>query len=273
MQEKDHQPEECTGGEGLKRIDGHSYFALIHVARSQCRTTTLARLPHLGEKAPACYENLGKLLSLLDQVVCCAWGCPGTEAGHLLHRLVGRAVSSGNAGVELLSMGQYDESLTHARSIGEIANLLWLFAINRPAMEHWRSLEPQQRRKEYRPVTVRTKIQDKGQPLLIEAGDYGLLSEHSVHVTPETSPNSVGVEHRPSLGGIYREEMFLLSLNEIARAVSVVSLPSVMLLGPAKDARHVLETARTLIDSVGGARMSQLPKIRKLLAGNDPSAR
>ena len=229
MLRKTDRSKKYMGVRKLKLIDGHTYFALIRAGRSQCGMTTIARLPSLGKKAPRCYEYLGKVLSLLDQIACCAWGCPGTEEAHVLHRLVGRAVSNGNAGVELAFIGQYDQSLANARAIGEVANLLWLFAIDRATMEDWRSLEPRTRRREYSPVKVRHKVQAKGQPLLVEEGDYGLLSEHAVHVTPMTSPNTIGVESRPSLGGVYREEMFLLSLNELAWAVGVLSLPCVLL--------------------------------------------
>ena len=249
----------------LKQIDGHSYFALIREHRNRCKATTIARLPSLGKNAPRCYGNLGGMLALLEQLACCAWGCPGTEEGHLPHRLIGRAVSSGNAAVELGLIGQYDEALASARSVGEVANLLWLFAIDRPTMEQWRSLTRRKRLAEYSPVKVRLKVEAKSQPPLVKEGDYRLLSEHAAHVTPMTSPNALAVERRPSLGGIYREDLFLLSLNEIAWAVGVLSLPTVELLGPAKDARAVLTAGQTLLESVGGVRLAQLPKLLKLM--------
>ena len=251
---------------GLKRIDGQSYFALIGEHRRQCKTTSIARLPSLGKRAPMCFRNLGGMLALLDQLACCAWGCPGTEEGHLTHRLVGRAVSNGNAAVEFALIGQYDEALANARAIGEAANLLSLFAIDRPTMEHWSSLDRRERWAEYHPARVRQKVEASGRPVLVKERDYRLLSEHASHVTPMTQPNAIGVARRPSLGGIYREDLFLLSLNEIAWAVGVLSLPTVELLGPAKDAEAVLKAGKTLLESVGGVRLSNLHELLKLIA-------
>ena len=122
-------------------------------------------------------------------------------------------------------------------------------------MAHWQSLKPRERWRTYRPAEVRRKIQELKQPLLVEERDYGLLSEHAVHVTPATSPNTIGLNHQPSLGGRYREDELLICLNEIAWAVGVLCLPSVNLLGPSKDALVVLKTARTLLESVGGVRV------------------
>ena len=226
--------------------------------------TTLCRLPSLGKKIPRCYEYLGRLLALLDQIACRAWGCPGTEGGHTIHRLLGRAVSNGNAGVELAFIGQYDESLANARAIGEVANLLWLFSIDRSTIRDWKSLKDRERWWKYRPTTVRKKILGKGEPLLIEEDSYSLLSERAVHVTPVTAPNTLDIARRPSLGGVYREEMLLLSLNEIAFAVGVLSLPTVNLLGPAKSAIDVLTTGKTLINSVGGVRLQQVSELLTL---------
>ena len=125
-------------------------------------------------------------------------------------------------------------------------------------MTHWYSLESRDRWRKYRPAEVRRRILTLGQPLLVEEADYSLLSEHAVHVTPDTSPNTIGLRHQPSLGGRYREDAFLLCLNEVAWAVGVLCLPSVKLLGPARDARMVLKTARELLANVGGFRVARV---------------
>ena len=158
-------------------------------------------------------------------------------------------------------MGQYDESLAAARLIGELANLLWLFCVDSKTLAHWQSMEPRERWRRYGPAAVRRTIQELKQPPLVKESDYRLLSEHAIHVTPITSPNTIGLNHQPSLGGHYREDAFLVCINEIASAVGVLCLPSVELLGPAKDAKVVLETARTLLESVGGARVARVTKL------------
>ena len=245
-------------GGKLMRFDGQSYFVIARAMRTECAMTAIARLSRMGKKAPRCYEYLGRTLALLDQMACCAWGCPGTEEGHVPHRLIGRGVSNGNTSTELALTGQYDEALVAARSVGELANLLWLFCVDGKSMTHWRSLEPKLRWNKYRPAAVRRRIRTLAQPLLVEENDYSLLSEHAVHVTPATSPNTIGLDHQPSLGGRYREDVLLLCLNEIAWAVGVLCIPSVKLLGPAKDARMVLKMAEKLLANVGGMRVARV---------------
>ncbi len=249
---------ERAGSHRLLRLDGQSYFFATRALRTECGMTAIARLPRLGKKAPWCYEYLGRTLALLDQIACCAWGCPGTEEGHVPHRLIGRGVSNGNSGIELALTGHYDEALVTARAVGELANLLWLFCVDSQAMAHWQSLESRDRWSKYRPAKVRRQIEALTQPLLVEERDYHLLSEQAVHVTPTTSPNTIGLEHQPSLGGRYREDALLLCINEIAWAVGVLSIPSVKLLGPAKDAPMVLKTARRLLANVGGVRVARV---------------
>ena len=251
-------PTRPAKGRKLLRLDGQSYFVIARAIRAECKVTAIARLPRMGKKAPRCYEYLGRVLALLDQMACCAWGCPGTEEGHVPHRLVGRGVSNGNTGIELALTGQYDEALVTARSVGELANLLWLFCVDGKSMTHWQSLESRVRWEKYRPAAVRRRIRALAQPLLVEESDYHLLSEHAVHVTPATSPNTIGLDHQPSLGGRYREDALLLCLNEIAWAVGVLCIPSVKLLGPAKDARMVLSTAGKLLANVGGVRVARV---------------
>ena len=242
----------------LLQFDGQSYFAISRAIRTECNVTAISRLPSMGKKAPRCYEYLGRVLALLDQIASCAWGCPGTEEGHAPHRLIGRGVSNGNAAIELTLIGQYDEALATARSVGELANLLWLFCIEGKSMTHWQSLESRVRWREYRPAAVRRRIRALEQPPLIEENDYSLLSELAVHVTPATSPNTIGTGHQPSLGGHYREDALLLCLNEIAWAVGVLCIPSVRLLGPAKDTHTVLNTAGELLANVGGVRVARV---------------
>ena len=270
MPTKTKRSKKSNGDHELLRVEGHTYFAIIRAMRTQCGMTAIARLPRLGKKAPRCYEYLGRTLALLDQIACCAWGCPGTEEGHAAHRLIGRGVSTGNAGIELALIGHYDESLATARAIGELANLLWLFCIDRQTMADWQSMEPRARWRRYGPTGVRRKIQALEHPLLVKEHEYSLLSEHGVHVTPATSPNTTGFDHQPSLGGRYREDAFLLCINEIAWGVGVLSLPSVKLLGPEKDARMILKTARRLLNSVGGVRITEVLNMTDKSARSKP---
>lgn len=49
-----------------------------------------------------------------------------------------------------------------------------------------------------------------------------------------------------------------MCINEVAWAVGVLGLPAVKLLGTAKNSRPVLRTAMTLLNNVGGARVSRI---------------
>lgn len=247
-----------ASGRRLLRLDGQSYFHIVGAMRTQCELTAVARLPRLGKKAPKAFEHLGRMLALLDQMASCAWGCPGTEDGHVVHRLVGRGVSNAKAATDLALGGQYDESLALARGVGELANLLWLFCVDRQAMGNWRTLDSKARWRSYRPVEVRRSLERLGQPILVKEHEYGLLSEHGIHVNPGTAPHSLGTHQQPTLGGVYREDALIVCLNEIAWAVGVLSLPSVRLLGPAQDASFVLKSAKALLSNVGGLRVTEV---------------
>jgi hypothetical protein len=242
----------------LYKLDGQTYYSVIRAMRTNCLATSLVRLPQAGKKLPRCYEYLGRMLALLDQVASCAWGCPGTEDGHVLHRMIGRGVSSATSAIELALIGQYDDSLAATRSIGELANLLWLFSNDSSAFADWKSLESRARWSKYRPAKVRRKLLAIDELVLVEEEEYSALSEHGVHVTPSTSPNTIGAGHQPTLGGIYREDSLVICINEVSWAIGVLALPSVKLLGPAKDSTKVLQTSKSLLMNVGGFRVSAI---------------
>jgi hypothetical protein len=98
---------------------------------------TLKQLPKLGERAPICYEVLGMTLALLDCASTCCWGCAGGD--HRLEYLVGRAAKSAYAALNLAVKSYYDQSLSLARTLGEIANLMSLFCLNTNALAEWKT--------------------------------------------------------------------------------------------------------------------------------------
>ena len=99
-----------------------------------------------------------------------------------------RAASNGHAAVRLLRMGYYDESLLLARSIGELANLLFLFHKDGTALEKYREARESWRKKweQFTPATVRGKLQ---QPP-IDSQRYRTLSARSAHAGPSLNPQS-----------------------------------------------------------------------------------
>ena|SRR5712675_2202888 len=81
-------------------------------------------LPEMGDKATACYREIGTILSLLAQMASCWWVCRGGD--HLIEYMCARTASFGRASLRLIRMGFYDEALGLIRTIAEIANLLGL---------------------------------------------------------------------------------------------------------------------------------------------------
>lgn len=47
-------------------FSGQTFLANIERAEQECAAATERDLPHLGEKAPQCYEYLGMALALID---------------------------------------------------------------------------------------------------------------------------------------------------------------------------------------------------------------
>jgi hypothetical protein len=82
---------------------------------------------------------LGTLLSLMDRLSSCYWGCHAGD--HLKEYLVGRACTSSSAAWILVRHGHYDAALAVSRDIGEIANLLLLFGSDAEAFGRWRSCD------------------------------------------------------------------------------------------------------------------------------------
>lgn len=107
----------------LDELTGGKFFDVIARQEAECASTTMQEFPKLGAKAaPDCYEALGMTLALMDRAASCYWGCAGGD--HRLEFLVGRATNSAYAALSLATRGYYDQALSGARALGEIANLL-----------------------------------------------------------------------------------------------------------------------------------------------------
>jgi hypothetical protein len=52
----------------------------------------------------------------------------------------------------------YDEALVLIRATGEIANLLWLFVMDRPSMNEWKNCDRDTRLGKFGPGAVRRAI-------------------------------------------------------------------------------------------------------------------
>lgn len=232
--------------------EGLEFLKLAAEQEDACEKHSRTRLLKMGQKAPECLENLGTVLSLLDRVASCFWGCRGGD--HLVEYLAGRVSASARSSLRLLYFGFYDESLSITRGIGEAANLLFLFMKDIQIFEEWRLSSKKERLSNFSPVKVRLHLERLGLPVPIDEARYSQLCEIATHVTPQTKPQA----HNPPLGmpligGYFQEGGGLVALNELAAATSLatIALPKLLNLQEDKQKR-ICEVCLVLLKSVGG---------------------
>src|SRR2546421_4553114 len=107
-------------------MNGSDFLKLVATQEAGCEEQTAKALSTLmGVKAPKCYQDLGDVLLLLDQLASCYWSC--SEGDHVVEYATGRAASLARASIKLAQTGYYDESLATTRNLAELTNLLALF--------------------------------------------------------------------------------------------------------------------------------------------------
>jgi hypothetical protein len=121
-------PDDFTGVDFLNRVTE---------SEDTCSTITAGRIRHLGKRLPECYEALGMALALLDCAAACWWGC--SQGDHRMEYLIGRAANSAYAALAMTRQGYYDQALSGARTLGEIANLLGLFVAEPKQQQRWKT--------------------------------------------------------------------------------------------------------------------------------------
>ena len=231
--------------------EGCEFLELIWGQEYRCLEATDEWLPNAGEKAPQCLENLGTVLSFLDRLATCWWGCRGGD--HIVEHLVGRAYSSARAALRLMRGGYYDEALSCVRSSGELANLLMLFRQDKESFQVWNAMDDAARRKSFSAFGVRKRLEKIDVPAAVDKDIYSALSIIGVHATPETIPQSYNPPAAPTTGGYFQPVGALTVLNELAYVAACVAAASAGLLGlEHAKATAVLDSARSLISSVGG---------------------
>lgn len=246
------------------------FLELIWSQEDDCETVTDKLLPTLGEKAPACLENLGTVLSLLDRMASCWWKCRGGD--HLVEYLCGKVASNARGSLRLMRLGFYDESLILCRSIGETSNLLQLFALDKDSLEEWQSSSRRERMNSFGPKSVRVKLEDLGSPLIKE-DRYRLLSEQAAHPHPQTKPQSYNMLEVPRAGASVQQEGLLISLNELALSLLPATIYGTRLLSLDCEIRdHILSASRKLAENIGGVTITEIGDYRRR-ALKDPAAR
>lgn len=234
--------------------EGMDFLELVLAQERACEQETSAIQSTLGEKAPKCLAAIGTVLSLTDRLSSCWWGCAGGD--HVIEYLAGRSVASARATLRLCLHGYYDEALGLTRSVGEIANLLALFAADTSALGTWQSATRRKRQNEFSPAAVRRKLVTLGAPLPVSEERYRLLCEVATHVTPDTLPQGHNPLLLPVLGGKFQTTGYLLALNELAIPITFVGLFSASLLKADASIRNRFAVAgRALAEAIGGVNL------------------
>ena len=244
--------------------EGRDFLQLIWDQEDECEIDTDSRLSELGKKAPKCLEYLGTVLSHLDRMSSCWWGCRGGD--HRIEYLCGRATSNARASLRLVRFGFYDEVLVLSRGLGEIANLMQLFVCDPGSFNEWKNASPTIIRKEFSPVKVRVKIESTTLSPIINKDRYGLLSERATHVHPETTPQMHNVYEQPVAGAKLQDAGILICMNELALPICIIALYSAKLLNIENTiSMHIMLSARRLAEQLGGINITTIDEYLKML--------
>ena len=240
---------------------GTEFLDLLRQQERDCEAAFDRWIPGAGKKAPQTVEALGTALSYLDRIASCWWGCDSGD--HQRERLVGRATSNARATLLLLRAGHYDEALGVVRQMGEVANLLFLFIKSNVSFLEWRSASEKDRRRSFSPVKVRGKLESLRVPIPMDESLYSRLSGVSIHANPGTTPQSHNVLDMPTMGAYFQEAGALVVLNHLASlAAFTLWFGSTLLQQPA-DRATALQTARRLVESIGGIDIETAGEYRK----------
>lgn len=230
---------------------GIEFLQLLERLENDCLATSATNLPQMGKTAPKTLEHLGTVLSLLDRVASCHWGCKGGD--HVAEYLAGRCCSSGRASLRLLRHGYYDESLSLTRSIAETANLLFLFWQEPAAFDQWKKTDKAARLREFSPAAVRRQLKKRDMPIPADSARYSEFCEIATHVTPATKPQAHNPLQIPTLGSYFQAAGFLMALNELSDMVAFSTFAASRLVVLEKPvAREIALASAELIRNAGG---------------------
>ena len=235
---------------------GSDFLRVVRDQERRCEDTLNEWLPSAGVKAPQTMDRLGTALSYLDRIASCWWGC--RQGSHVEERLVGRVASNSRAALQLLRSGYYDEALGLVRQIGETANLLSLFMQSEESYEQWKGASEDVVRNDFSPGMVRKRLEELPLPLPMDRETYGLLSTQSIHVNPDTSPQSHNPFSLPTLGGYFQEAGALVALNHLGGMVGWMLWLAVVLVKPPTDKRVIIDASVSLLRSIGGINLSSI---------------
>jgi hypothetical protein len=216
--------EKCSHGNDELVPEGSRFLRGMLELSARCEIRSDALLMPVQAR-----HELGTLLSLLDRVSSCWWGCNGGD--HKAEYLVGRSCNCAMGAFMLARSGFYDESLSLTRSLGEIANLAYLLSTDPEARCQWKNVDPDKTRREFSPVEVRRALEKRGKPVPIDKSRYRQLSEKATHPTPHIPPGMYNEGKLPVVAGLLQEAGLYLCLAELGYALSIVGPCAISLCG------------------------------------------
>ena len=241
----------------MKVPEGSDFLQFVWTSEDKIEGETDSLIPALGVKASACWNEVGTVLSLLDRMASCWWGCGGGD--HTIEYLCGRVASNGRAVLRLLRFGFYDEALSLCRSMGEIANLLQLFSMDGAVLRDWKNSSRRERMNRFGPARVRQLLESANTPVVIDQERYRMLSERSVHVHPSTKPQSHNFWGIPSATTHIQKAGLLVCLNELALPLSVSSAFGAILVNLDENVKtEIVNAARNLAQQIGGVTIIEI---------------
>jgi uncharacterized caspase-like protein len=92
---------------------GMDFLQLMRSLEHRSTEDTWKALPTLGKKLPVAVKAMGTVLSYLDRIASCFWGCSHDD--HRLQYLVGRVTTLTHSALLLTASGHYDEALSLER--------------------------------------------------------------------------------------------------------------------------------------------------------------
>jgi hypothetical protein len=152
---------------------------------------------------------------------------------------------------KLARSGFYDESLSLIRTVGEMANLYYLFCIDPNALGEWKNADDKKRNNKYSPVKVRLALEKNNQPVPIGQERYRQLSEKAIHLHPNIPPQMYNAHRSSKAGGAYQEAGLFLCLSEIGFSFSMVGICTFIKFNLPDDATdQIYQAASNLRDSL-----------------------
>lgn len=167
-------------------------------------------------------QILSASLSAIYEAATCHRGCNG--GSHVLEATLGRAYNLAVSSWALIRVAQYDEALNLIRGLGEINNLLLLFAHEPDLISGWLTATKKERMNAFGPAQVRKQLAKHVQWEPAGNDWYSELCERFVHVHPGTKPGSHSHRNSGQIGPVPQRQGEEHSVRELQTIVFAIAL-------------------------------------------------